>query len=313
MILLSVHLLTFNSEKYIEETLISILKQKVDFDYEIVIGDDCSTDKTLEIVNRYALKHPDLFKVKQNKVQLGILKNFKTTLDRCLGKYVFDIAGDDLLKSDTSLQKMVNVFNDNPELGFIDCGIDRLNDKNGKTEALLNKELLHAPDKDYVKAALLGSIVPIGICYNRELLYKYVDFKTYMDMKITIEDYPIIVNMIMHTKFLRIHESLVIYRVHDSSYSHKKTFERHFFLNNQMRLLFKYFSNKYEFSKDIIEAFYINSNRELLFFAGYFEKKELGKDMFRKLKSTRVKDLVHYWASQSKMFRKLVSIKRFIS
>ncbi len=313
MILLSVHLLTFNSEKYIEETLTSILKQKVHFDYEIVIGDDCSTDKTLEIVKRYALKHPNLFKVKQNKVQLGILKNFKTTLDRCQGKYVFDLAGDDLLKGNLALQKMMDVFNNNPELGFIDSGMDKLNDENNKTQTLVNKETLHTSEDNYVKAAMLGHIIPTGLCYNRKLLYKHVDFETYIDMKITIEDYPILMDMIMCTKFKRITESLVIYRVHDDSYSHKRTFESHFFLNNQMRTLFKYFSNKYNFSKGIVDTFYSNSDKELLFFAGYFEKKELGNDIFIKLKSKSTKDYIHYCASQSQLFRKLISfIRRLI-
>ena len=96
MVLLSVHLITFNNEKYIEETLQSIIKQKVDFNYEIVVGDDCSTDGTLEIINNYAAKYPNLFKVLKNEKQLGILENFKSTLDRCDGIYIFDIAGDDM-------------------------------------------------------------------------------------------------------------------------------------------------------------------------------------------------------------------------
>ena len=81
MISLSVHLITFNNEKHIEETLQSILKQKVDFNYEIVVGDDCSTDATLSIIETYKNKHPKLFTVFKNKSQLGILKNFKSTIN----------------------------------------------------------------------------------------------------------------------------------------------------------------------------------------------------------------------------------------
>ncbi|TGV02561.1 glycosyltransferase family 2 protein [Flavivirga rizhaonensis] len=308
MILLSVHILTYNSEKYIEKTLLSIIKQKVDFDYEIVIGDDLSTDKTLDVINRYKSIYPELLNIKRNESQLGILKNFKMTLDRCKGQYVFDIAGDDLLKHEYALQKMVNAFKKDPNLGFIDCGFDRLNDKNNNISPFKNKKIINASKKAYTQAVLLGKIIPVGICYNRERLSQHVNFNTYIDMNLTIEDYPILVDMIMHTKFHRINESLVIYRVHDDSYSHKKTFENHFFLNNQMRSLFNYFSNKYSFPEDIIEKFHTNSYKELLFFAAYFEKKELGKDTFKKLKSKSIKDWIHYWASQSKLFRKLVSI-----
>ena len=105
MPLLSIHLITYNNERHIEKTLQSILKQEIDVPYEIVVGDDRSTDHTFEIINRYALKHPDLFNILQNPQQLGILENFKTTLDRCRGTYVFDIAGDDFIENPDALQK----------------------------------------------------------------------------------------------------------------------------------------------------------------------------------------------------------------
>lgn len=308
MVKLSVHLITYNNEKHIEETIQSILKQKTDFSYEIVVGDDCSTDNTLKIINTYKNKHPKLFNVKKNNSQLGILKNFKVTLDRCQGKYVFDIAGDDLLKSEYALQKMVTILKSDSGLGFVDSGIDKLYDKNNRDEPFYNKKILESSKGNYKKQILLGKLAPTGICYNKGYLYKHVDFDTYINMGITIEDYPILVDLAMHTDFQRINESLVTYRVHDSSYSHKRAFESHFFLKNQMKSIFDFFSKKYNFSSDIKEKFYSSFYKELLFFAGYFEKKELGQDVFKKLKSKSIKDYIHYWASQNKLFRKLVSI-----
>jgi glycosyltransferase involved in cell wall biosynthesis len=129
MVELSVHLITYNNEKHIEETLQSILKQKVDFNYEIVVGDDCSIDNTLDIIIKYQLAYPNLFNIKKNEKQLGILGNFKATLDRCNGLYVFDIAGDDLLKHENTLQKMVDVLKGNNNLGFVDSGVDLIDEK----------------------------------------------------------------------------------------------------------------------------------------------------------------------------------------
>ena len=51
--MVSVIVLTYNHEKYIQQALDSILMQKVKFDYEILIGDDASTDKTVEILKKY--------------------------------------------------------------------------------------------------------------------------------------------------------------------------------------------------------------------------------------------------------------------
>ena len=66
MPLLSVHLITYNNEKHIEETIQSILKQKVDFEYEIVVGDDCSTDDTLDIIRNLSELNPGVFKIHKN-------------------------------------------------------------------------------------------------------------------------------------------------------------------------------------------------------------------------------------------------------
>ena len=207
MILLSVHLITYNNQQHIEETLQSILRQNVDFDYEIVVGDDCSTDKTLEIINQYSEKHPSLFKIKKNDTQLGILKNFKVTLDRCNGTYLFDIAGDDMLKTNNALQKMVNILNKNTNLGFVDSGFDSFNEEINIIIPFKNKSTLNSSKCAYKETILLGKISPIGHCYRKELLYKYVDFSKYLDMNITIEDYPILVDMVMNTDFETINAS----------------------------------------------------------------------------------------------------------
>lgn len=308
MVDLSVHLITFNNEKHIEDTLQSILKQKVDFSYEIVVGDDCSKDNTLEIINQYKAIHPHLFNVKKNTTQLGILANFKATLDRCKGQYVFDIAGDDLLKHEGALQKMVDVLRNDSSLGFIDSGYDKFYEKNNSIKKFSNKKILKAPKEAYKEQLLLGLLTPIGICFNRKYLYKFVDFDAYLNMKLTIEDYPILVDLAMNTNFTTIKESLHIYRVHDDSFSHKKSFENHFFLKNQMRDLFDYFSNKYHFSKSIIEKYFTNHYKELLFLAGYFQKKEIGKEMYTKIKYKSFKDYIHFYASQYIVFRRLISI-----
>ena len=61
--LVSVWFLTYNHVKFIEAALDSVLAQKADFPYEIVIGDDASTDGTSEILDRYQSEHPDKIKI----------------------------------------------------------------------------------------------------------------------------------------------------------------------------------------------------------------------------------------------------------
>lgn len=308
MVDLSVHLITYNNEKHINETIQSILKQKVNFNYEIVVGDDFSTDKTFEIIKQYKRKHPNLFNIKKNKTQLGILKNFKTTLDRCKGKYIFDIAGDDLFKHNYTLQKMFDVLKKDDSLGFVDSGFDLLIEKKNKIQPYHNKKTIEASKINYTNSILLGNFTPIGICFNKYLLYKYVDFKTYLNMNLSIEDYPILVDLIMHTNFKTIKESLHIYRTHENSHSHEKNFEELLFQKKQMKNLFNFFQKKYNFNKSMVKTYNNNYNQHLLFLAGYFQKKELGKKSMLKITNKDLKDYIHFYASQYKSLRKFISL-----
>lgn len=305
---LSVHILTFNSEKYIEETLQSILAQKVNFEYEIIIGDDCSKDNTLTIINSYKQNHPNVIKVYKNERQLGILKNFKTTLDNCSGDFVFDIAGDDYLHDVNALEKMVNILKKDSELGFIDCGYNIVYQETGKVSIFSNKFLMNCVPQDYKNKLLMGKVAPVGHCYKREALYKFVDFNTYSEMNISFEDYPILVNLIMNTKYERIKESLVTYRVHEKSYSHKKELKRQKKHKEEMLILFKLFSKKYNFHETLVKNYFQDHYKHLLFLSGYFEDKNLGKSTFKKINSKSLRDYIHYLASQNTFFRKLVSI-----
>lgn len=91
----SVATITYNHETFIEEALDSVLAQEVDFDLEIVVSDDCSTDRTGEIVARYADEHPGVVKAVRNETNLGAHTNWVRTLARCEGDYIALLDGDD--------------------------------------------------------------------------------------------------------------------------------------------------------------------------------------------------------------------------
>lgn len=294
MVELSVHIITYNSEKHIEETLQSVLKQEVDFTYEIVIGDDCSTDNTWLVISNYAEKYPELIHIKKNEKQLGILKNFKATLDRCQGKYVFDLAGDDLLKTKDALQKLVNILQKDSSLGFVDSGFDSFIQADKNIKPYVNKPSIIANAEAYKQHVLLGKIVPVGVCYNKRAIYKFVDFDYYISNNITIEDYPILVDLIMHTNAAKINQVLHTYRVHDNSFSYNTSFNKIQALKTQMRNLFLYFKNKYELPNELQFAYDEQHYKSYLFMASYYEKKEIAKDTFSKIKQKGVFDYLYY-------------------
>jgi glycosyltransferase involved in cell wall biosynthesis len=116
----SVCMITYGHESYIRESLNGILMQKVDFPVEVVVADDCSPDKTEDIVHDLIRSHPNGHWIKytrhaQNK---GMMNNFIWALQQCKGKYVAYCEGDDYWTDEAKLQKQVDFLEENPGFSF---------------------------------------------------------------------------------------------------------------------------------------------------------------------------------------------------
>ena len=118
---LSIALTAFNHEQFIAYAIESILSQKVNFNYEIIVGEDNSTDGTKGIICQYAEKHPNIFKILERKSNLGYTKNFDDTLKNCKGEYIAIFDGDDIMLPG-KLQKEVDFLDNNRD--FVMVGHD---------------------------------------------------------------------------------------------------------------------------------------------------------------------------------------------
>ena len=100
----SVCLITYNHEPFISQALDGTLKQETDFDFEIVIGDDCSTDATQSIIADYLLKYPDKIRYNRHSKNIGMIGNWIHTIQSCKGDYIAIIEGDDYWTSPDKLR-----------------------------------------------------------------------------------------------------------------------------------------------------------------------------------------------------------------
>ena len=129
--LVSVGILTYNHEKYIAEAIESVLKQKVNFKYEIVIAEDCSTDNTRNIVIEYKKKYPDIIRLILQPHNMGIQENSNILRRACRGIYRANLEGDDYWAVDDKLQQQVDFLEMHPD--FIAIGGEfKCIDDNGK-------------------------------------------------------------------------------------------------------------------------------------------------------------------------------------
>jgi len=106
----SVCIITYNQENFVEQAIESALFQKCNFETEIIICDDCSTDNTPRIIQSYASKYPDKIKPYCAEQNTGMLKNWEKALKLCSGKYIALLEGDDFWNDENKLKKQYQIL-----------------------------------------------------------------------------------------------------------------------------------------------------------------------------------------------------------
>ena len=218
---ISVAVITYNQQDTIAQTLDSILCQKGDFDLEIVIGEDCSKDSTLSICKDYADRYPNIIKLLSGPNNLGIIANFARTIRACSGDFISDIAGDDYYCNDQALAIQSNFLISHSDYGVVCANGYRYYVK--KNEMIPGIAPLNPIIDGNVKSVFFGEkyyggvyMTPVGTMYRRELFQK-IDFDEFIRRGFPAEDDPMQAILSQHTRFAKLPDLLVVYRVYKES------------------------------------------------------------------------------------------------
>ena len=117
-VMLSVVMTTFNHERYIATAIESVLRQQTDFPIEIVIGEDCSTDRTQNIVLDYQSQYPEAIRIARTETNAGWRANYRRTIAAARGRYIALLDGDDYFTHRKKLQMQVDLLEANPDVGM---------------------------------------------------------------------------------------------------------------------------------------------------------------------------------------------------
>lgn len=111
----SVIMLVYNHENFIEKALLGVLAQRVDFPYEIIIADDCSQDATSTVVQEFKNKHDvcNVVKYHRHEQNIGVAANFTWALKMCEGEYIAHCEGDDYWDHNDKLKMQIDFLDKN--------------------------------------------------------------------------------------------------------------------------------------------------------------------------------------------------------
>jgi glycosyltransferase involved in cell wall biosynthesis len=135
----SVCMLTYNHERFIAQAIESTIGQMTDFDYELVIGEDASTDRTREICEQYAAQHPGRIRLLTREHNLGMMDNFVRTWQACSGEYIALLDGDDYWIAQNKLQLQVDLLDANPAYAMCFTDAVCLDEQSGSVAYYLPK------------------------------------------------------------------------------------------------------------------------------------------------------------------------------
>jgi glycosyltransferase involved in cell wall biosynthesis len=111
----SVAMITFNHAAYIAQAIESVIMQRSDFPIELVVGDDCSTDTTRQIVQHYARLRPDIVRPLFHEKNVGMHANFRSVRLACRAEYIACLEGDDFWTDPEKLKTQVEILDTHPQ------------------------------------------------------------------------------------------------------------------------------------------------------------------------------------------------------
>jgi glycosyltransferase involved in cell wall biosynthesis len=209
---LSIFVLTYNHEKYVSQTLDSIINQEHTYPYEIVIGDDLSTDNTRNILLAYKKKYPGIIKLLLNEKNQGLIKNYYNTIRSCNGKYIMGCAGDDYwLPGKVSLQ--INFMERNNKYGMCYTRCNIISD--GKYV-----ETMGGPKTDFNSIIKLNCIPAPTVVFKRELIFQYISDINPETKDWMMEDFPFWLYLSLKSTICFLNSTTAVYRIVCNSITH---------------------------------------------------------------------------------------------
>lgn len=194
---------TYNQQPYIRDCLLSILMQDCPTDLEILVGDDCSTDRTGTIISEVAEMHPGRLTILERTENLGPSKNYQDMIRRASGDYIAHIDGDDYWMPN-KLAAQLAYFSKNPECVAVYSNAHIIDDA-GQLIGIFNNPQPAFFDTEY--------LLRRGNFLNHSSLLYRAEFKSAItDLSGSFIDYRMHLRLSRHGTFGYVNQDLVAYR-----------------------------------------------------------------------------------------------------
>ncbi len=210
----SVICVTYNHEKYIRQALDSIVSQKTDFDFEILVGEDCSTDSTRDILKEYEKKYPNLFRMYYRDKNLGATLNEYELFMDAKGDYIAALELDDIWTDEDKLQKQFEFLENNKEYIGVAHDFDIIDKDGNVIEDDDNKAIKSFLDKAFTLQDFLdnGFVFQTGTHFYRNIYKDGSDYSIIYTADRLIRDKTVLSLLLDRGDFYILPDKMSAYR-----------------------------------------------------------------------------------------------------
>lgn len=242
----SVDMITYGHGNYIRQAIESVLMQNTNFEFDLIIADDCSPDNTREVVEDIINNHPEGYKIKyfRHEKNIGMQANGLFAADKCTGKYMAICEGDDYWTDPFKLQKQVDFLEENLDYGIVytdSLAYYQVADRFVKLEKPKNRQNSFFKDLIYGTA----DIYTLTVCFRKDLFQDYKEeIKPHLK-KWLLGDLPLWLFISNRVCVGYINDVTTVYRVLDESASNTQNLHKHLKFKNSVFQIKLFFLNEY--------------------------------------------------------------------
>lgn len=220
----SVLLITYNQQDFIAQAIESVLMQKVNFPYEIIIGEDLGPDNTRAICEEYAAKYDFVLVLPRNK-NLGVTGNWCDCAQHAKGKYMMMLDGDDYWTNPNKMQMQVDFMEAHPECVVCHTNNDILYMNTGSIKPSSKHDV---PEGMILHEVMAGNeqITSSTMCLKGDAVRKYIPFEMYVKEDFSCEDWPTIVILAARGEIRYLPIVTTIYRVGHASITNEVDYDK---------------------------------------------------------------------------------------
>ena len=262
--MISVIVCTYNQQSTIGRTLESILRQKCHMPFEIIIGNDASTDGTESVGREYAERYPQTIRLFNNEKNKGLIDNYYDCLLETRGEFVSEIAGDDFWTDDQKLEKELRILEENPDVALVHTNwqyFDEASSKNSPSPVKRFTKPL-TDGKEMLEAIITQTHSPvIHMCtamYRKDIVIKAYKNDTYLfrNKDFGCEDLQVCFMCAQEGEIAYIDDVTLSYSINNNSISGNDDFARQFDFVRKTTSLSRYLTNKYFHNTYATDAFF---------------------------------------------------------